>query len=180
MWSDIKGQISNLENAELIQLIGELYRLTATNQKFLSARFASADLKLYLDTIDEGMYPDANRRDWSVKVASAKRVISEYTRAVPADHDGAAELKIFFVERGIEFCLDHGYFHEPLCQALLRMYISAIGSVQNLPVEELSKFRSRLQAIIPSISEIDETFGDAFRQQYENSIAEGSSASSAL
>ena len=172
MWSDVKEQVSTLEHAELVRLIRELYKLTVSNQNFLNTRFGPSDLKPYIETIDDCMYPAGRRQDWSVKVALAKRAIREFTKAKPSDHQGAAELKTYFIERGIEFCIDHGYFHEPLCQAFLRMYISAIDTIQKVPREHQDGFRRRLRALVNSIGEIHEAFEDAFRDQYENSFAE--------
>ena len=168
MWSDIKKKVLTLDSNDLVNLVGELYRLTGTNQNFLNTRFGHGVLKPYLDTIDGCMYPTANRLD--VKVALAKRAISEYLKAMPTDYGGEAELKTYFIERGTEFCIDYAYFHEPLCQAFLRMYISAIDTIQRLPLEEQGGFRQRLKVIATSVGEIDETFEDAFREQYENSF----------
>lgn len=39
-WSDVKAVLGNMEQKQLIQLVGDLYRLSKDNKDFLHARFA--------------------------------------------------------------------------------------------------------------------------------------------
>jgi hypothetical protein len=119
-WSDIKRLLTPLDDRDLVHLIGELYKLSTTNRDFLHARFGDHNLVIdtYRQLIDECMYPDTRRR-WSLEVAKAKRAITEFQKA-------SADLMIYFVERGVEFCSDHTYVEDALQGSMLRMYARAI------------------------------------------------------
>ena len=171
-WSDIKKQISALEQAELVRLVRSLYELGKSNRDFLRARFAKADdgLHPYREVIDRCLYPDVNR-SWSFQVAEAKRAISHYTKAVPEDRKGAADLMTYFVECGTRFCLDYQYLDDdPLFLALLRMFDRAVRAVLELPETDRDDFRQRLREIVISSSEMTWGYYEELSDQYDNAF----------
>ena len=168
-WSNIKRHLTTLDNRELVRLIGELHGLSNANRNFLDARFGDQDLAIeaYRRIVDECMYPDTRRR-WSLEVAQAKRAVREYEKA-SGDLRGTADLMVYFVERGVEFCSDHGYVEDALQGALLRMYAQVIHAVQSLPKPVLGVFRERLAAVVKS-AEYDPVFWEAVREIYDDAF----------
>ena len=149
-WSDVKASVVHMEQRQLVQLIGDLYRLSKENKDFLHARFSIGDdpLKPYKKIIDECMYPDVMSNS-PIRIQEAKRAISNYSKAI-GDQRGEAELMIYFVERGNAFTLDLGDIDEGFYDALVRMYDRAIAKILKLPEEEQNTFQVRMKEIMDS------------------------------
>jgi hypothetical protein len=101
-------------------------------------------------------------------VAKAKRAITEFQKA-SADLRGTADLMIYFVERGVEFCSDHTYVEDALQGSMLRMYARAIQAVDSLPESENKDFHVRLLQIAEHAG-FDPVFGDAIRETYDDAF----------
>jgi len=108
-WSDVKAAIANYERPALIGIISDLYAYSTPNKNFLHARFSlgSDALKPYKKIIEDALFPDVMAND-SVEIATAKKAISDYGKAV-GDPKGMLELMLYFVECGARFSLDCGY-----------------------------------------------------------------------
>ena len=174
-WTDVKVQISKLEHADLVRLVGSLYQLGKVNRNFLHARFVSAEdrQRAHREVIDQCMYPDANR-DWTFRIVEAKRAIGQYKKAVPDDRRGAADLMTYFVECGTRFCVDHQYLDdEPLCRTFLRMFDRAIRTVLELPEAERDEFRLRLREIVDSSTDMLWGYREELWDQYDDAFPPG-------
>ncbi len=149
-WSDIKHQLNDLDDRELVRVIGALHKLSQSNRDFLDARFGFHEVAInsYRKTIDECMYPDTRRR-WSIRLAEAQRAIRQYQQA-SGDQLGATDLMVYGVERAIEFCSDHHYVEDALQKSLLGLYDRAISSVHSLPEPNREVFRERLSRAVDS------------------------------
>lgn len=122
-WSDIKGKLADFDRAGLIQLVSDLYSYSKDNQTFMHARFALSPnaLEEYKKRISSALYPDIGRRDVDPSVATARKAISEYTKAV-GDPLGILELRLFWCETAVEFSRDYSYSDMGYLEALLRQY----------------------------------------------------------
>jgi hypothetical protein len=149
-WSDVKSVLARLDQKQLVQLAGDLYRLSKENKDFFHARFAVGEdpLAPYKKIVEGCMYPNVYR-DEPVQIANAKRAISSYSQAVP-DPLGEAELMTFFVECGNNFTVEFGDIDGEFYDALNLMYKRTIEKVLSLPVEQRSDFRERLREIMKS------------------------------
>jgi len=147
-WSDVKASLVHMEQRQLVQLIGDLYRLSKENKDFLHTRFSIDDdpLKPYKKIIDECMYPDVMSNN-PIRIQKAKRAISNYSKAI-GDTRGEAELMTHFVECGNAFTVDLGDIDEGFYDALLRMYDRAIEKILDLPEQEQNTFRERMKRIM--------------------------------
>lgn len=149
-WSDVKSVLAGLDHKRLVELAGDLYRLSKENRDFFHARFSVGRDKLapYKKIIEECMYPNVYR-DKPIQIAKAKRAITSYSRAV-ADPVGEAELMTFFVECGNSFTVEYGDIDEEFYNALNLMYKRAIEKVLSLPLDQRDDFRERLEEIMTS------------------------------
>lgn len=162
----------DLDAKKLVELAGDLYRLSKENRDFFHARFSVGQDQLapYKKTIEECMYPNVYR-DKPIQISKAKRAISSYSKAV-ADPVGEAELMTFFVECGNRFTVQFGDIDEDFYDALNLMYKRAIGKVLSLPAEERGEFRDRLEEIMTSSSGIGWGYHDELCHDFYEAFPE--------
>jgi hypothetical protein len=166
VWSDVKVKIVSLDQKQLVQLVGDLYRLSKDNREFLHARFDVGDdpLAPYKKSIQESMYPDVYKNK-PVQISKAKEAIRRYSKAV-GDPLGEAKLMTFFVECGNSFTVEFGDIDEGFYNALNLMYKRTIEKVLSLPVDQCSDFRERLEDIMTSSSDIGWGYHDELRYDF--------------
>lgn len=172
VWSDVKGKIVSLDQKQLVQLVGDLYRLSTENREFLHTRFQVGDdpLGSYKKTIRESMYPNVYK-DKPIQISKAKEAIRRYSKAV-GDPLGEAELMTLFVECGNSFTVEYGDIDEDFYNALNLMYRRTIEKVLSLPPEQRSDFRNRLEEIMTSSSNIGWGYHDELRHDFYEAFPE--------
>jgi hypothetical protein len=108
-WTDIKKQLTGLEQKELISLISELFKLSAGNREFLAARFLNVQtgeaLEIYRKRIIDEFFPARGFGDPKLRVA--RRAISDYKKAT-GNLVGTLDLMLTYVETGTEFTNTYG------------------------------------------------------------------------
>ena len=124
----IRRTLLKQQPQELIRLIGELYRLSRENRRFLEARLCAPakQLPLYRQLVADCVFPDPLRKGSKVRIIEAKRAISQYQRAT-GDVEGTVDLMLTFVEQGTAFAADLGYGDETFFASLERMLLSALA-----------------------------------------------------
>ena len=165
-WSSVKAAASELSQNELLSLIGELYRLSKSNQVFLHARFADRDAAMAdcKKLVAECLYPDV-QRDRPLQVAKAKKVVADFCKAV-ADPAAHAELMLFFVEQGNAFTLEYGDIDAGFYSALVAMARRTVEVIVNLPVVLQEPYRDRLAEVVRSSSGIGWGYHDDLKEIY--------------
>lgn len=126
-WSDVKSKLADFDRAGLQQLVADLYAFHRDNQSFLHARFGLGEspLEAYKQRIQAALAPDISRkRNANISVAAAKKVISEYNKAV-GDPLGILELRLFWCETAVKFSMDYGYGDVSYLDALALQYSEA-------------------------------------------------------
>ncbi len=111
IWTDVKNRLADFDRAGLQQLVADLYAFHKDNQAFLHARFGLGvnPIDAYKLRVAAALAPDITRkRNATISVATAKKAISEYNRAV-GDPVGILELRLFWCETAVTFCMDYGY-----------------------------------------------------------------------
>jgi hypothetical protein len=114
-WSDVKPHLADLDRAQLLNLVAELYAVSRDNRAFLAARFDVGEdpLSAYKKTILRGICPDIfDRKD--VSIAKAKKAITDYRKAA-GKPKGLAELMVFYCEQANMYATayieDEAYFN---------------------------------------------------------------------
>lgn len=153
-WIDVKRIITGFDKKQLVELAGDLYRLSMANKDFFHARFSLGEepLEPYKRIIQNAMHPYLEDNE-TLDITRATDAIRHYSKAVD-DAKGEAELMTFFVECGNNFTLSYGDIDEDFYDALLLMYENAIETVMELPTMEQEAFRARLQEVMSSASGI--------------------------
>ena len=151
---DVKRSIKGFKNAQLLELIGDLYRLSENNKEFFHARFSLSEdpLKPYKRIIQDAMHPDMEDNE-NIDMGRAEAAIKRYSKARD-DIKDETELMVFFVECGNNFTLSYGDIDDDFYDSVLRMYEKAIQNVTELPAEEQGVFKERLHVIMDSASGI--------------------------
>jgi len=165
-WSTVKAAASELSQKELLSLVGELYRLSKSNQSFLHARFADRDAAMEecKNLVSECLYPDV-QRDRPLEVAKARKAVADFCKAV-ADPAAHAELMLFFLEQGNAFTLEYGDIDAGFYSALVAMARRAVEAIVSLPVDLQESFRERLAKVVRSSSGIGWGYHDDLKEIY--------------
>lgn len=147
-WSDIKIRLADFDRAGLIQLVSDLYASSKDNKTFLHARFAfGADaLNDYKKRIQIALAPDISRRFIKPSVATAKKSVSEYTKAI-GEPFGIRELRVFWCETAIQFSIDYGYDDVSYYEAMIRQCFDACRLLLTIPEPELTQYIERLETV---------------------------------
>jgi hypothetical protein len=77
-FAGIRSTLLRESPRQLVRLIGELYRLSSENQRFLEARFgnSSKQLTAYRKRVTDCLCPGPLRKGAKVRISEAKRAIS--------------------------------------------------------------------------------------------------------
>jgi len=171
-WMDVKRKIKGLNEKQLIELLGDLYRLSIENKEFFNTRFSLIDdtLKPYKRVIQDAVYPSLEDNEvWDLE--RAENAILRYSKSTD-DVKGEAELLIFFVECGNDFTLSYGDIDGEFYDSMLTMYEKAILAVSDLPVKEQNPFKERLRDIMDSSSGIGWGYHDGLCDLYFKAFPE--------
>jgi hypothetical protein len=94
-WIDVKRNIKDFNKDQLLELIGDLYRLSANNKEFFHARFSLSEdpLESYKRIIQDAMHPYLEDNE-TLDIGRAEDAIERYSKAID-DVKGETELKVF-------------------------------------------------------------------------------------
>jgi len=141
----IRSTLLRQQPRQLVSLIGELYRLSSENQRFLEAQLGNASKQLgtYRRLVADCLFPDPLRKDAKVRISEAKRAVSQYARAT-GDTAGTVDLMLAFVEAGTAFAAYLGYGEDSFFSALENMLSSALTLLRRGSEELRQSMRPRL------------------------------------
>lgn len=169
-WIDVKRNIKSFNNAQLLELIGDLYRLSENNKEFFHARFSLSEdpLESYKRIIQNAIHPYLEDNE-TLDIERAEDAIERYSKAID-DVKGETELMVFFVECGNNFTLSYGDIDDEFYDSVLRMHERAIQNVTKLSTEEQKIFKELLHEIMDSASGIGWGYHDGLRELYYESF----------
>ena len=169
-WVDVKRNIKDFNKNELLQLIGDLYRLSENNKEFFHTRFSLSEdpLESYKRIIQDAIHPYLEENE-NLDIGLAEDAIERYSKSID-DVKGETELMVFFVECGNNFTLSYGDIYDDFYDSVLLMYEKAIQNVTELSPKEQKVFKERLHEIVESASGIGWGYYDGLRQVYYDSF----------
>ncbi len=117
-WASVKTRLQQMDPRALVNLLGDIYRSSAENRRFLHARLLDSQMELaeYRNLVVDAVYPDPLSQD-PVRVSEAKRLIRHYRQAT-SDIEGTVDLMLSFAEAGTDQAADLGYGEERYFRAL--------------------------------------------------------------
>jgi hypothetical protein len=160
-WAAVKARLGALSSSALVGVLGDLYRASPENRRFLHARFLGAETEIerYRKLIADAVYPDPFSRR-PVRIGEAQKTIRQYRRATGTDIAGVVDLTLTFIEAGTEQSADLGYGDEQYFGALERA-LDSIGKVWvHLSQERRQDASVRIQRIAARAASIGWGYGD--------------------
>jgi hypothetical protein len=157
----IRPKLLTQQSRQLVRLIGDLYRLSKENQRFLEARLgdASKQLPIYQRLVADCLFPDPLCKGSKVRISEAKRAVSKYQHAT-GDAAGTVELMLLFVETGTAFAADLGYGEDGFFSALENMLSRALNLLRRANAELRQSMRPRLVRLSASARGLGWGYGD--------------------
>jgi hypothetical protein len=132
-WSNVKASLDSMDRAGLLGVIRDLYDASATNRRFLHARFVQAvpAIEEYRRLVRSAVFPDPFSQR-PIRLRDGTTAITEYKRAT-GDLNGTVDLMLEFVEAGTEQAADLGYGEDAYFAALERKVTEIVKAVDALP-----------------------------------------------
>jgi hypothetical protein len=159
-WGNVKAQIEDCDRAGLVGIIRDLYEASATNRRFLHARFVSAASARdeYRRIVRDAVFPDPFSQR-PIRLRDATAAINDYKRST-GDLAGAVDLMLEFVEAGTEQAADLAYGNEAYFAALERKVNEVVRSLGALPDADRADAEARLIELGRYCEEIGWGYGD--------------------
>lgn len=164
-WTEVKKTIRSLDDAALVGLIGELYKLSPANKDFLEARFIkdASSLDAYKKIIFECLWPE--RDGDRFRFRDARKAISDYKNA-SGDVAGEVDLMLHYVETGNAFTLEYGDIDEAFYDSILSMCQKAAKIIRQLPIRNRETYRDRMRHLVESSDGIGWGYHDELADIY--------------
>ncbi len=172
-WSDVKARLRSCAETDLLELVHELFKLSAENRAFLASRLLGpsagrALLGPYRQRIGRAFYKRGGRPQEKLQLAVVRKLIRDY-EAATSDPAGSLELMLTCLEIGTQFAREFGdndqSFYSSLCSVLYE-------TKKVLDAEEgrelYDAYRPRLRELAEFASPIAWGFGD----EVQSTVAE--------
>jgi hypothetical protein len=171
-WKNARSSLKGYDRDSLLKLVGEMYRLSPENRDFLQARLMPDpdSATPFKKRLRATLNPDAFGK-FDYDLASAKRTMREFTRA-NSDPEAIADLMIYAVECGNRFTLNCGDIDEEFYDGLIETYAGAIKKVLQLPRDDRSTYRGRLEKIMKSSHGIGWGYHDGLCDLFDKAFPE--------
>jgi hypothetical protein len=171
-WIDVKRNIKDFNKDQLLELIGDLYRLSENNKEFFHTRFSLSEdpLESYKRIIQDAIHPYLEDYE-TLDIGCAEDAIERYSKAID-DVKAETELMVFFVECGNNFTLSYGDIDDDFYDSVLLMYEKAIQNATELSPKEQKVFKERLHEIMKSASGCGWGYYDGLRELYYKSFTD--------
>lgn len=165
--SDVKKQLKEYDQKELIQLISELYKNSKEVQSYLDVRLRGNDAvdELFTQTqkkVKDEFFPD--RGHGKLRLNQAKKAISEFKK-MTGNEFKTTELMLYYVEQGVEFTNSFGDIDESFYNSMVSMY----EKVTSACAREEDYYRAladRLLRVVTDTEEVGWGFPDALAYLY--------------
>ena len=165
--TELKKELKELNEKELIQIIAELYKMNKDVQHYLSNKFGgeAAIEDLYEKTkkkIKDEFFPD--RGFGKMRLGEAKKAITNFKK-LSSDTVRTIDLMLYYVELGTEFTNTNGDIDERFYDSMNSTYDKVIEEC-NKNEEYYKIFKDRLYGVIKDSSGLGWGYHDALCDSY--------------
>ena len=160
-WSDIRSKLKEMDCAELMGLVQDLFNFSPDNRDFLAARYArnttsTAPIEEYRRKIIAA-FRDA---DGNPELGIARKAIRDYEKA-SADLQGTLHLMLTYVETGTDFTREYGDMYEEFYDSLCSVLDAFAKRVRTKDGQRLLEmFGGKLGALAEKANGIGWGYGD--------------------
>ena len=165
--TDLKKELKNLNQKELIQLIVDLYKNNKEVKQFLSTKFIGEEAIEVLfqqskQKIKNEFFPD--RGHGKLRLAEAKKAISEFKK-LSNDEMKTVDLMLYYVEMGTDFTDSFGDIDQNFYNSMISMYEKVVSACE---LDEIyyHAFEERLSRIVRIADGIGWGYGDTIAELY--------------
>ncbi|WP_431026721.1 DUF6155 family protein [Lysinibacillus sp. LZ02] len=165
--NELKKELKELDQKQLIQLVSELYKVNKDVQHYLSNKFGgeAAILELYEKTkekVTDEFFP--KRGFGKLRLAEAKKAISNFKK-LSSDAVKTIDLMLYYVEIGTEFTHTYGDIDARFYDSMNSMYDKVITEC-NKNEEYYQLFKDRLYAVVEDSQDIGWGYHDVLCGSY--------------
>jgi hypothetical protein len=166
-WSEIKKELLQLNQEEVLKLLKDLHDASASNKTFLQARLLKGEV--VLDDYEARIYTAFFSRskygptDGYPKLREGKAVLSEFKKARPQDLKNYLSLQLYYVETGTNFTEQFG----DMCESFYNSLLSVMGEVTK--VLERPEQHPLYEHFLPRLKRLYED-GDGFGWGYTDDL----------
>lgn len=124
-WTEVKRHLDSQNEREILNLIRDLYDLSADNKRLVQSRLTPpghSNIATYKRDIARALNPDFDK---PIDLRRGRKVIADYKKALPNDKAGLLDLMLCYVESGNAQTMEYGdidaRFYDSLCSMLDRI-----------------------------------------------------------
>ncbi|MFB5679091.1 DUF6155 family protein [Paenibacillus terreus] len=149
--SVLNKHLKQLSNDQLIDLVKACYGASKEMEKFLAVRILGDEaveslFHEYRKKVENEFFPE--RGHGKLKLQEAKQAISEFER-LTGNVKYSLELKLIYVENGVDFTLTYGDIDERFYNSMVSMYADIIDILNEDETAELfDEYEERIEAIM--------------------------------
>lgn len=165
--SVLNKHLKQLSNDQLIDLLKACYGASKDMEKFLAVRIlgdeaAESLFREYRKKVEKEFFPE--RGFGKLRLQEAKHAISEFER-LTGNVKYSLELKLIYVENGVDFTLSYGEIDERFYYSMASMYADIIGQVNEDEMAEwFDEYDERLEAIVSKTAGIGWGFHESLTE----------------
>ncbi|GFN33515.1 plasmid pRiA4b ORF-3 family protein [Paenibacillus xylaniclasticus] len=149
--SALNKHLKQLDNGQLIDLVKACYSASKDMERFLAVKIlgdeaVEALFQEYRKKVEQEFFPE--RGLGKLRLQDAQRAISEFKR-LTGSLLYSTELKLIYVENGVDFTLTYGDIDERFYNSIVSMYADIVDQVNEDETGELfDEFEERLAAVV--------------------------------
>lgn len=161
--SKLKKQLHSLSQQELIALITESFKISKEVERYLTVKFLGDEavdelFHVYQKKVKDEFFPD--RGHGKLRLAEAKKAIRDFEK-ITQNKRYSLDLRLFFVEMGVEFTNTYGDIDERFYISIEDMYASVIELLNDEDDPELfEEYKDRILAVVEDTDGIGWGFHD--------------------
>ncbi|SHG23493.1 DUF6155 family protein [Ornithinibacillus halophilus] len=164
---DLKKNLKEYDQKDLIKLVVELYKQNKDIQNYLSVKFLGDEVmhELFINAkneINAEFFPDKGHG--KLRLAKAKDVITSFKK-LTNDHTKSVDLMLFYVEVGTKFTSTFGDIDERFYGSMYSMYAKVIDECENDEVL-FQTFQDRLYDVVWNSDGIGWGYSDGIADLY--------------
>ena len=157
-WTAVKKALAEMRREELINTIGDLYKLRKDNKEFLHIRFRLGEMELdsLKDKISQYVAP---KRNTKISFQKARRVLSDYKKA-SGDMEGLAELMVHYCAECTDFMYYMGNW-EQYADASINIWLDTLKHLKTISLKkqvelwnELEKYKKKIYNLGWGVSDV--------------------------
>ena len=148
LWSELKRELTQYNQAQLLEMVSALYSLSTENKRFIEAKVVNDDnvIEKYREIISRSISTEAPwLKSHQLSLKTAKKAISDYKKATGNIED-TMDLMIYYVERGTKFTQAFGDIDESFYNSMESMFESILKLMSSNSYPD--KFLTRLEDIV--------------------------------